>query len=157
MKYDIPQEFKPFVSYVKRMCKSKGIELMLSPSKTVVLTDSFSADCSGYFDEDGKVLAVACGKPFNEWIEILIHEYGHMQQWMKDPRWDSWTGNCGELWSWMDGDKIMNNTQLTKIIDGMIELERDCEIRALGIIENWSLPINKSAYKRKANLYLYSF
>ena len=39
----------------------------------------------------------------------------------------------------------------------MIDLERDCEIRALGLIDKWKLPINKSAYKRKANLYLYSY
>ena len=157
MKYDIPKEFKPFVAYVKRMCKLKGIELMLSPSKTVVLTDSFSTDCSGYFDDTDKVLAVACGKPFHEWIEILIHEYAHMQQWLSDPRWGYWTDCCGELWSWMDKEKIMNNSQLNKVLDGMIELERDCEVRALGLIDKWGLPINKSAYKRKANLYLYSY
>ena len=68
MKYEIPQEFKPFVANVRRRCKINGVELMMAPSKTVVVTDSFSTDCSGYFDEADKVLAVACGKPFEEWI-----------------------------------------------------------------------------------------
>lgn len=157
MKYDIPHDFKPFVAYVKRMCKVKGIELMLSPSKTVVVTDTFSTDCSGYFDEQDKVLAVACGKPFEQWIEILVHEFAHMQQWLHDERWEYWTQCCLDLWMWLDKEKIMNNSQLKSVIDGMIDLERDCEIRALGLINKWKLPINKSAYKRKANLYLYSY
>lgn len=80
MKYEIPEEFKPFMASVKRQCKAYGIELILSPSKTVVLTDDFSQDCSGYFCDRDKALVVACGKPFNEWIEILIHEFCHMEQ-----------------------------------------------------------------------------
>jgi hypothetical protein len=157
MKYDIPQEFKPFVAYVKRMCKLHKVELMLSPSRTVVITDTFSTDCSGYFDDVDKVLAVACGKPFEQWIEILIHEYSHMEQWLHDERWSSWTDSCGELWAWLDKEKIMNNSQLKGVLDGMIELERDCEVRALNTIAKWNLPVNKSRYKRKANLYLYSY
>ena len=157
MKYEIPKEFKPFVAYVRRMCKIHKVELMLSPSRAVVITDSFSTDCSGYFDDTDKVLAVACGKPFEEWIEILVHEFSHLQQWLDDERWEHWTYCCGELWAWLDKEKIMNNSQLKVIIDGMIDLERDCEVRALNNIAKWNLPINKSEYKRKANLYLYSY
>lgn len=157
MKYEIPDEFKQFVAHVRRRCTNKGIELMLSPSRNVVITDSFSTDCSGYFDDVNKVLVVACGKPFNDWIEILIHEYSHMQQWLDDDRWSHWTDCCLDLWSWLDGEKILNNIQLNKVLDGMIELERDCELRALDNIAKWNLPINKSRYKRKANLYLYSY
>lgn len=157
MKYEIPDEFKQFVAHVRRRCTNKGIELMLSPSRNVVITDSFSTDCSGYFDDVNKVLVVACGKPFKDWIEILIHEYSHMQQWLDDDRWSYWTDCCLDLWSWLDGEKILNNIQLNKVLDGMIELERDCELRALDNIAKWNLPINKSRYKRKANLYLYSY
>jgi len=157
MKYEIPDEFKQFVAHVRRRCTVSGIELVLSPSRNVVITDSFSTDCSGYFDDVNKALVVACGKPFKEWIEILVHEYSHMQQWLNDDRWSYWTDCCLDLWSWLDGEKILNTAQLNKVIDGMIELERDCELRALDNIVKWNLPINKSRYKRKANLYLYSY
>jgi hypothetical protein len=157
MKYDIPEEYKQFVAYVKRRCKIKGIELMLSPSRNVVITDSFSTDCSGYFDDVNKVLVVACGRPFNEWIEILIHEYSHMQQWTSDDRWTHWTDCCLDLWAWLDKEKTMNGTQLGKVLDGMVDLERDCELRAIENIKKWKLPINKAQYQRKANLYLYSY
>jgi len=157
MKYEIPDEFKSFVSNVKRRCKNNGVELVLSPSRTVVLTDTFSSDCSGYFDGEDKALVVACGKPFEDWIEILIHEYSHMEQWLTDSRWKHWEDTCLALWDWMDKARMLNSTQLNNVIDSMIELERDCEVRALNNIKKWNLPINKSMYKRKSNLYLYSY
>ena len=157
MKYEIPDEFKQFVANVRRRCTVNGIELMLSPSKNVVITDTFSTDCSGYFDEVNKVLVVACGKPFKEWIEILVHEYSHMQQWLTDDRWGHWTDCCLDLWDWLDGEKELDEVQIRKVIDGMIDLERDCEIRAMENIRRWGLPINKTRYARKANLYLYSY
>jgi hypothetical protein len=157
MKYEIPPEFRQFVAHVKRRCKANRIELVMSPSRNVVVTDSFSTDCAGYFDDVNRTLVVACGKPFNDWIEILVHEYSHMEQWLGDERWSHWSDCCYNLWAWLDKDRIMNNAQLTELMDGMIELERDCEVRALENIRRWNLPINKSRYARKANLYLYSY
>lgn len=157
MKYDIPNEFKQFVAHVKRKCKANGVELVLSPSKNVVITDTFSTDCSGYFDEVDKTLVVACGKPFEQWIEILIHEYSHMEQWLTDERYEKWGNGCLQLWDWLDKSLMLNNLQLNKVLDSMIELEGDCERRSLENIRKWKLPINKANYSRKANLYLYSY
>lgn len=157
MKYDIPQEYRPFIASVKRQCKTYGIELLLSPSKTVVLTDDFSQDCSGYFCDSDKALVVACGKPFKEWFEILIHEFCHLEQWKTDPRWKKWTNACGKTWEWMAGDIIMNKTQLRNVLDNMVELEKDCEMRAVEKIRKWDLPVNITQYVKKANVYLYSY
>lgn len=157
MNYDIPDEFKPFVKNVKRRCKAHNIELVLSPSRAVVLTDSFTTDCSGYFDEVNRVLAVACGKPFEQWIEILIHEYSHMEQFIHDDRWAYWSDCCARMWEWIDGELELDDENLLYVINGMIDLESDCELRALTNIIKWDLPINKSRYQRKANLYLYSY
>jgi hypothetical protein len=157
MKYDIPPEFKQFVAHVKRRCTVNKIELVMSPSRNVVITDSFSTDCSGYFDDVNRTLVVACGKPFKDWIEIMVHEYSHMEQWLTDERWGHWTDCCLDLWDWLDGDVELDEVQMKVMIDGMIELERDCEVRALENIRKWKLPINKTRYARKANLYLYSY
>jgi hypothetical protein len=157
MKYDIPQEYKPFIASVKRQCKTYGIELMLSPSRTVVLTDDYLQDCSGYFCDTDKALVVACGKPFKEWFEILIHEFCHLEQWKTDPRWKKWTTACGKTWEWMAGDNIMNKTQLRNVLDDMVELEKDCEMRAVEKIRKWGLPVNITQYIKKANVYLYSY
>lgn len=157
MKYEIPPEFKPFMASVKRQCKAYGIELILSPSNTVVLTDDFSQNCSGYFCETDKALVVACGKPFEQWIEILVHEFCHMEQWKTDERWKKWGDACGKTWDWIAGDVMLNNTQLTNLLDNMVELEKDCEMRAIEKIRKWKLPINMTRYIKKANVYLYSY
>lgn len=157
MKYNIPEEYKPFVASVKRQCKQYGIELMLSPSKNVVLTDDYLQECSGYFCETDRALVVACGKPFEDWFEILIHEFCHMEQWKSDERWDTWNDNTGKTWDWLAGNIMLNKTQLSNMLDLMVELEKDCEMRAVEKIKKWGLPINLTKYVKKANLYLYSY
>ena len=157
MKYDIPEEYRPFISSVKRQCKKYGIELVLSPSNNVVLTDDFSQNCSGYFCETDKALVVACGRPFKEWFEILVHEFCHMEQWKSDERWNDWNDTTGKTWDWLAGNIMLNKTQVLSMLDGMVELEKDCEMRAVEKIKMWGLPINKTRYIKKANLYLYSY
>lgn len=142
---------------VKRQCKTYGIELVLSPSNNVVLTDDFSENCSGYFCETDKALVVACGRPFKEWFEILIHEFCHMEQWKSDERWSKWNDNTGKTWDWLAGNVMLNKTQLSNMLDLMVELEKDCEMRAVEKIKKWELPINLTRYVKKANLYLYSY
>tara|TARA_B110000503_G_C7058969_1_gene375779 strand:+ start:393 stop:1013 length:621 start_codon:yes stop_codon:yes gene_type:complete len=157
MRYDIPHEFKPFLTSVKRQCKSYGIDLVLSPSRNVVLTDDLSQDCSGYFCDRDKELVVACGRPFKDWFEVLIHEFSHMEQWKSDDRWDGWTNSCGKTWEWMSGNTIMNKIQINGVLDNMVELEKDCEMRAVEKIRQWNLPIPIGRYIQKANIYLYSY
>lgn len=157
MKYDIPEEYRPFIASVKRQCKQYGIELILSPSKHVVLTDDFLQECSGYFCDTDKALVVACGKPFEEWFEILIHEFSHMEQWKSDARWNDWNDATGKTWDWLAGNIMLNKTQLANMLDYMVELEKDCEMRAVEKIKKWGLPINLTRYTKKANVYLYSY
>ena len=157
MKYIVPEEFKPFITSVKRQCKKYGIELVLSPSKNVVLTDDYLQECSGYFCETDKALVVACGRPFEEWVEILIHEFSHMEQWKSDERWDNWNNNTGKTWDWLAGNIMLNKKQIATMLDSMVELEKDCETRAVEKIKKWGLPVNQTRYIKKANLYLYSY
>jgi hypothetical protein len=157
MRYNIPEEYKPFITSVKRQCKKYGIELILSPSKRVVLTDDYLQECSGYFCDTDKALVVACGKPFEEWFEILIHEFSHMEQWKSDERWNVWNDNTGKTWDWLAGNIMLNKTQVLNMLDSMVELEKDCEMRAIEKIKKWGLPVNLTRYVKKANVYLYSY
>jgi hypothetical protein len=157
MRYNIPEEYKPFITSVKRQCKKYGIELILSPSRRVVLTDDYLQECSGYFCDTDKAIVVACGKPFEEWVEILIHEFSHMEQWKSDERWNDWNDNTGKTWDWLAGNIMLNKTQVLNMLDSMVELEKDCEIRAIEKIKKWNLPVNLTRYVKKANVYLYSY
>jgi hypothetical protein len=51
----------------------------------------------------------------------------------------------------------MNKSQLAKALDKMVEMERDCEMRAVEKIKKWGLPVNLTRYVKKANVYLYSY
>ena len=57
----------------------------------------------------------------------------------------------------MAGENMMNKTQLRNVLDDMVELEKDCEMRAVEKIRKWGLPVNISQYIKKANIYLYSY
>lgn len=153
----VPNEYKKFVQSVRRKCKYHGIKLILSPSKRVVLTEDYENECSGYFDEVSKCLVVAAGMPVESWLQTFVHESSHMDQWISDDRWVGWAEMCGKMWSYMDGTLLLNKSQLNKVIDGMIELELDCEIRSIEKIKKWGLPIDIDEYIRKANVYLYSY
>jgi hypothetical protein len=157
MKYNIPEEYRPFISSVKRQCKKYGIELILSPSKRVVLTDDYLQECSGYFCDTDKALVVACGKPFEDWFDLLIHEFSHMEQWKSDERWGAWNDATGKTWDWLAGNIMLNKTQVLNMLDSMVELEKDCEMRAIEKIKKWDLPVNLTRYVKKANVYLYSY
>jgi hypothetical protein len=154
----IPDEYKRFVNSVKRRCKYHGVKLVLSPSKNVIFTDDYKNECSGYFSDSDRLLVVACGKPAEQWIDILVHESAHMDQWVqKDPRMEEWDAACIAFSEFLQGTKIMNKSQLRNVIDSMIDLELDCEKRSVELIKKWKLPIDLDNYIRVANAYVLSY
>lgn len=154
----IPSEYKKFVDSVKRKCKYHGIKLVLSPSRYVIFTDDYKNECAGYFADDDKLLVVACGKPAEEWIQILVHESCHMDQWIQnDPRLEEWGNACISYSQYLQGNKILNKAQLRSVEDKLIELELDCEIRSVAKIKKWGLPISIEKYIKEANVYILSY
>jgi hypothetical protein len=155
--FQIPDEYKPFVKSVKRKCKYHKINFMLCPAKWVIFTEDFKEECSGYFDDKYKSLVVSCGKPVSDWMPVFIHESSHLDQWVHDKRWKSWEQMCIDFWEYMAGNKMLNKAQVNKLVDVMIELELDCEIRSVEKIKKWALPLNIAEYIKKANIYVYSY
>jgi hypothetical protein len=154
----VPSEYKKFVNSIKRKCKYHGVNLVLTPSKQVILTDDYKNECSGYFSGDEKLLVVACGKPAKNWIDVLVHESCHMDQWIKnDPRLEEWGAACSSMWDYLQGIKLLNSTQLRKVEDLVIENELDCEKRSVEKIKEWGLPISIENYIKESNTYVFSY
>jgi hypothetical protein len=129
----IPEEYKKFVNSIKRKCRYHKVNLVLSPSRHVVLTDDYKNECSGYFNGSERLFVVACGCPIEDWIDVLAHESCHMDQWIKnDPRLDAWGNACASMWEYLVGNKLLNKSQLRKVEDLIIESELDCEKRSGG-------------------------
>ena len=85
-------------------------------------------------------------------IEILVHEYGHLTQWVDDtPLWKSVEVSMPILDGWLAGTE---HPDIAKHIGNCRDLELDNEKRAVNIIKKFELPIDIPRYRKKANSYV---
>lgn len=146
-----------FLQFVREQCRKHKIKLVLS-DKSYVETGQ-STRCNGYFDSANQVLAVATGQPEDRWHKILVHEYAHMTQWVRQtPKWvagleDGDAETLVELW--YNREIELTAKQRQKWIGLGRELEREAETLAVRFIGDYDLPVDRRAYIRNANAYLY--
>ena len=139
--------------FVVERCKKLGITLSLSPKTYVVSGES---KCSGYFDYENKVLAVALG--FKDWKTTLLHEYSHMCQWEENSKeWRNYE-NTEKNQEYDLDDYLAGKPVPVKHVDAIIKktiaLEVDCERRVVGLLEAFGFSEKSiSEYKQKANAY----
>ena len=143
---------KRFIKYVKRMCAEHGIKADLRRAKKLTLSNNIK--CSGYFDEEAGVLAVAMKN--DGALGILVHEFCHMMQWLdskrgKFRRWSIATNALGKIESWLAGKPATN---IKRAIGYSRDLELDNEKRTVAMIQKWDLPINIDDYTKRANAYI---
>jgi hypothetical protein len=140
-----------FIEHVKRECKKHDFKCSLRPVKYVKLTENIK--CSGWFDEDTKMLVVSMNRP--DWIEILAHEYSHFTQYIDQiPQWKKSSVSLGYLDDWLNGKKIKN---IEYHIDNCRDLELDNEKRSVKLIKKFNLNVDLNNYVRKANAYLHFY
>ena len=137
-----------FVKYVRKQCKLYGIKCDLRNTKYLKLSGNIQ--CSGYFDEQTKVLAVAMNRP--DWIEILAHEYCHLTQWVEGCKiWKDGTYGVDKVDQWLSGKAIRN---IKKWLAYSRDLELDNEKRTVELIRKWGLNVDVDFYIKKANAYI---
>lgn len=137
-----------FIKYVKQECKKHNIKCVLKNTKTVKLDGS--SRCSGYFDEES--LVVAMKRP--DAIQILVHEYGHLTQWVDQCKiWVRSTNQQShdKLYRWLAGENIKDIKEAVEICR---DLELDNEKRSVKIIQRFNLNIDTDLYIKKANAYI---
>ena len=157
--YNKDMKTSAFLSQVESVCKEHNIDLLLSPNSVV---QAGNISCSGYFvDFPKKELAVAMGKPEAEWLEILAHEFSHLNQYLdKAEVWNnlsiegSHIKKTDVLDLWLGGQVELSQNQLNKIIQDIVAVELDCEIRTIKAIRQYKLPIDCALYVQKASSYL---
>lgn len=143
---------KRFLRHVRRVCEELDIKLDLRRARKIKLSPTIA--CSGYFDEESRVLAVAMKAP--DALGILVHEYCHLTQYLdyldgKFRLWKSATNALGKLDAWLSGEPITN---LKRVITYSRELELDNEKRSVAMIQKWNLPVDLDDYIKKANAYV---
>ena len=144
------------ISQIAEECIKNNITFNLSAEKKVCLVNEpKELGCSGFFDPDYKILSVATQKAFKDWFPILLHEYNHMLQYIEKPEF---FGEEDRLWEWLTNKIELTKKDIKKVIDTTREIELDCEIRTVKMIEARSeLEINIDDYIKKANSYLYFY
>lgn len=93
-------------------------------------------------------------------FEILLHEYCHFLQWKTDRKlWDKSNETYDVLFNWIsDPDLVLSDSDLDKSLYDILEIEHDCEKRALKIVKNSPIEdFDTDKYIRAINAYLWSY
>lgn len=140
-----------FIDHVKKECKKYGVVCSLRNTRYVIISKGVLA--SGYFDETTPILV--CSMNRKDAIEILVHEYCHLTQWVEQiPIWKECEKSLPKFFGWLQGDKVRN---VKKHMENCRELELDNEKRSVSIIKKFNLDIDISKYIKKANAYVYFY
>ncbi len=148
------KEISNFIEFAKSECKKHGVKFKPYKRSYVKLTDDIK--CGGYFDDgsdSGKpVLAFAQGR--EDFIELMVHEYCHMTQWLDGIElWEICSDSMNIIDEWLSGkdhpDKLVECA-----INNSRDLELDNEKRAVKIFKEWNIPVDLDLYTKKANAYV---
>ncbi len=114
-----------FLDDLSMTCKTHKVVLKFSKSKTVEVEKGIRS--SGYFDYSRREIAI--GKNREDWLQLLVHESAHMDQWIEDTKVWKADEHVGSqlLDKWILGKEV---SRLRTAVNNIINLELDCEKRA---------------------------
>ena len=146
-----------FIRDLQRRCKKYKITFLMSGLDYVEWGDSKS---NGFFDPESNRMAISIGKPVDKWLNTLVHESCHFDQWVQNCKeWRDMMAYkpdaCTQLFDyWVDGNKKITKEHAMKIVGVMRDLELDCERRTIEKIKKYKLPIDTKEYAKGAGAYI---
>lgn len=109
--------------------------------------------CTGWVDENE--MRIATYSRTSIWFEVFVHETCHIDQMNQRPKWFLRRLEAlGKLDDWMKGRTPDGMEKATRLA---IELEWDCEMRALRKIARSRLPLCRATYAQRANSYIMGY
>ena len=147
----MPKSLKQnIIKMARAECKKSNIDLYLGSGRSVQYSKKLRSN--GYFDSENNKLAVAIGRP--NWELILLHELNHLRQWQQHcPEWKKYLTIGHSIDDALAGETI-TESKLHHDINCILQLERDCEIRAVQDLIKLNYPAKKiQQYIQKANAY----
>ena len=135
-----------------------GVKIIYADESTIPYPHT-GYPVSGYFVDYGDpTLAVAKGKPYKEWVMILVHESSHMDQWIEKSKY--WSNNfingresVEYIDDWISG-KEYSDKDIGDFIKRSIDVELDCEKRTIDKLKKYNIDINIAEETQKANSYI---
>jgi len=136
---------------VKNHLAEYGMRLIISRGKLVNVGGYRAV---GYFSEFEKVIKIA--KNSSEFLSTLVHEYCHFLQFINQAKVYKKSDLAGYIIDeWFRGKEYAPE-KLKRAFFLVRAMERDCEKRAIKIIEKFNLQIDSKMYAKKAHCYIYS-
>lgn len=148
-----PESAHHFFNFALSELEKYPVNIVLSEDLQVFCDNFYSA---GYFDNEPPTLAVALGKPFQEWFLVFIHEFCHFRQFVEQPEeFNRLCSNIDLLFQWVDGKIELSEQQISAYSADARFLEYDCEKRVLANLDNFAIThlVNAQEYAQKANSY----
>lgn len=154
----LPEHLKEWVNYEIAESNRLDVAVHLLRKKTVPLD---GVKCVGTFDESGPILTVACYRPLNDWLQVLVHESCHRDQWSEQAK--VWTKKFkGDdplvtFHEWLEGRVKLTAAERDKMLAMCAAIELDCEMRSVEKIKEFELPFDICEYRKRANAYVYFY
>lgn len=127
-------------------------ELIEDDFSVLIKHDKRIAGCAGWFDGSRKEFVIAMKNKLA--FEVMVHEYSHYRQWKDTKRYfNKLSKGCDIFFDWLDGT-FYTKAVVQGALSDVIELEWDCECRALELIKTYKLDIDVNEYCKAANAYL---
>jgi hypothetical protein len=140
-----------FVRFVRKHLAQYNMKLIIGRGKRI---NCNGCRCEGYFDESKGIIKVAGQDQY--FLQTLLHEYCHFLQYLKQLKVYKQSDKAGIIVeNWFLG-KDYNKKTLKNAFFRVRAMERDCEKRAVKLIDHFNLDIDKKLYAKRANCYIYS-
>ena len=131
--------------------------------KVKIFKDLNLTECSGHFSDYPKpCLTVNSNDKISDWLPIFVHESCHKDQYLEDT--DIWNKKIGNEYDaleifdmWLEHHVELEQQQLKSVLDIIVQVELDCELRSVEKIQKYNLDININEYIQKANSYIWYY
>ncbi len=145
-----------FLRDLQRRCKKYNITFLMSGLDYVKFG---SGKSNGFFNPETNEMAISIGKPVKKWLNTLVHESCHFDQWVQNCKeWRAMnnerTDACTQLFEWLEDERKLSDEKAIKMASIMRDLELDNERRTIEKIKKYNLPIDIKEYAKGAGAYV---
>jgi hypothetical protein len=148
-----PDAVRALMADITATAQQHGVTIRYGQGKRIRL--SARQYVGGYFDDANRQLVVATNLPLLRWVEVLVHESCHMDQWIQGCRY--WNADLDQSYNVFD--RFISGAVEPDIewaLDNIVMLEADCERRSYKKLLRYQIPVSITDYAKKANAYLLS-
>lgn len=154
-----PKELRPFLKEIKQELDFKKVPLYIHDVENINDNGEHISGYFGYIDRYEPEINVAVKKPLADWLSVFIHEYNHFKQWEDNCKvWkDGYIRGADStdlLDLWFSKNIELTKKQVNNVVDRIFNIESDCEIKTVALIQKHNIPIDIKKYIKEANSYL---